>query len=338
MGCGASAKVKEKATPPATIAVASRCCTDGTHVRPSQGYGTFAAPWLESTAVQALETAFGEAVIGASALRPDQRMEHIGLYLIAKAEDGRLPDMPEGAPQDLPADELTRLQTQVEAALQRTEGMPGRDARLLVGQHLCPRAAPIPAEAYLTSYTLCREPPYIVQVDAFLQFPGPGYHFSMSRVAEAKRQGWQLIRHMQQQGKCDRLICLCGNPAVGKSTWIYAVGAREACATTAVFFDDLLNNRRRRGQWWEGFRGAGLNLPVEVVAVTRSFERAVASNRARGAKGGHEVPLAVMERYQREYEPPGREEGFVRIRAFENEYNEENGKGGFVLTEEVEVI
>jgi hypothetical protein len=192
----------------------------------------------------------------------------------------------------------------------------------------------IPADAYLTSYRLCDAPPYIVRVDEFLHFPGSMYNFSMPRAVEAKRQGWELIKHLRVQGKCDKLVILSGNPAVGKSTWTETMGASEPGAQTTVFYDDLLNNRRRRAQWWEGFRSAKLDVPVEAVVVTRSMERAIASNEARGEKGGHLVPREKILQYAAEFEAASVAEGFTRVRIFENQFDEATGEGGFTLRHE----
>ena len=47
-------------------------------------------------------------------------------------------------------------------------------------------------------------------------------------------------------------MLMCGNPAVGKSTWIQKVGAEADDASTSLYFDGLRDSTRRRGQWWEG--------------------------------------------------------------------------------------
>ena len=86
----------------------------------------------------------------------------------------------------------------------------------------------------------------------------------------------------------------------------------------------------RREGFWAGYRESGVALPVEAVFLTRDYERSLASNKARGAKGGHEVPPFVMERYHAEAEPPTLAEGFARVRHVENEYDELSGTGGFV--------
>ena len=270
----------------------------------------------------------------------EERLEQIGLYLLAKGEDGRLPDdLTDGDEPALSEEHIAALKTAVEAAVTSVTSSvasAGVQAQLTsIGAILCPRAGPLPSDAYLTSYPLCSAPPYVVQIDAFLHLPGPGYHFSMPRVLEAKRQSYALIAHMRQHRQCERLVLMSGNPAVGKSTWIEQIGAKEAGGAAAVFFDDLLNNGRRRAQWWEGYRAAGLaDLAVEIVEIRRDSERALASNRRRGAKGGHQVPEHAMERYQREYEPPTLAEGFARVRTFENEYDDASGEGGYVLLRE----
>ena len=275
----------------------------------------------------------------------EERLEQIGLYLLATGEGGRVPDAPgclaDGDDDPALAEEhIAALKAAIEAAV-KTASVASADVQAqlaAMGAILCPKAGPLPSDAYLTSYPLCRAPPYIVQIDAFLYIPGPGYHFSMPRVLEAKRQSYALIAHMRQHRQCERLVLMSGNPAVGKSTWIEQIGAKEAGGAAAIFFDDLLNNGRRRAQWWEGYRAAGLadlaNLAIEIVEIRRDFGRALASNRLRGAKGGHQVPEHAMERYQREYEPPTLAEGFARVRTFENEYDDASGEGGYVLRRE----
>lgn len=275
-----------------------------------------------------------EATEAALLVSPAKRAEHVGLYLIAKADGGRLPSVPQGKGANASAEDRAVLEAIVAAEVETVTKKAAGGAENLqraVGERLCPRAAPIPADAYLTSYPLCRTPPYIIQIDAFLNFPGPGYHFSMPRVLEAKRQAWTLIRHLHEAGTISRLVLMAGNPATGKSTWIQKVGAAEADSASAVYFDDLLNDQRKRGQWWEAFREAKLPLPVEIVHLVRPFDKACASNKLRGAKGGHEVPQEVMERFDKEAQPPTLDEGFMRVRTFENQYDDESGQGGYAL-------
>eukprot|EP00966_Prymnesium_polylepis_P244944 5665596-Prymnesium_polylepis.1 len=283
-----------------------------------------------------LDAALAEATKQAIALPVDRRAEHVGLYLVAKADGGRLPQAPEATGVDVDATELEQAVASAvaHATSQQATDAPVAELLRCVGERLCPKAAQIPADAYLTAYPHCRAPPYIIQIDAFLLFPGPGYHFSMPRVTEAKRQSWELIRAMKKEGKCDRLVLMGGNPAVGKSTWITKVGALEDGAATTIFFDDLCNNKFRRRQFWDGFMAADVDLPVECVFITRDFERACVSNRTRGSKGGHEVPQPVMERYRDDVEAPSVDEGFARVRIFDNEFDEASGEGEYVLKPE----
>ena len=306
-----------------------------------------------------LEQLLGNAATNSSLLATvEARLEYIGLYLIAKAEGGREPKLAGKAPASGEAwptiadADVVEIEAALSAATSNgvaALAAQGIDAAAigsgdvtienqllcLVGQQLCPRAAPIPADSYERLYTLCDAPPRVVIIDEFLNFPGPGYHFSMSRVAQAKAQAWALIKLLQQQGKVDRIVMTCGNPATGKSTWIKTHGAAEPELASAVFFDDLQNNRRRRQGFWDGYKAAGLDLPVEAYTFERDFAAACASNRRRGQAGGHEVPQEVMERYRDEYEPPTLDEGYVRVRTLENQHDDETGAGGFALKAEL---
>jgi len=291
-----------------------------------------------------LEPILSPAINQAALLPASGRAEYIGLTLIARADEVCPPQAPELQPGEDPPvlapSEAAELISTLEAAYKHAVTRHGDsnlqvgDVMRTVGAWLCPKAGAIPPDAFTTLYTKCEDIPYIVQVDAFLFFPGPEFHFSHSRGQEAKRQSWKLIRGMHEKGKCDRLILMAGNPAVGKSTWIEKVGPQEPGVETSVFFDDLLNNRRRRNLWWEAYRASGLSLRIEIVAIVRNFERSLASNEARGAKGGIYVPSKTMDTLSSEYEAPSVEEGFVRVRIFENQHDENTGEGGYVLKHE----
>jgi len=294
-----------------------------------------------------LDPLLTEAVEKAALLPGSQRqIEFVGLCLIAEAERVHLPQVggdasPGRAEASSPEDEAKVLNEAVEAActhvlssgLRQSYQMAPELLRM-VGEQLCPKAAPIPTDAYRTLYKKCNDIPYIVQVDAFLFYPAHQWHFSYSRKEEAKRQVWQLIRSMHDQGKCDRLVLMCGNPAVGKSTWIEQMGAQEPGVETCVFFDDLLNNRRRRSLWWEAYRASKLQLVLDVVAIVRDYDRSVASNEARGARGGIYVPSTSMASLSSEYEAPSTSEGYRRVRIYENQHDELTGEGSYVLRHE----
>lgn len=294
-------------------------------------------PQLRSAAA-----ALAEAVTSACGLPADptaRRFEHIGHYLMARAEGGVLPHAP-SHPESLPAAELTSLGEGLSAAAHAAavDVVGEGDELRHLALRLCPRAAPIPPDTWKTSYNLCERPPFIIRVDTFLWHPGSGFHFSLPRVAEAHRQSWELIKTLHGSGRIDRILLVCGNPGAGKSTFIETAGAAEEGAP--LFFDDFCNSRERRAKFWAGYHASGVGLPVEAVCIWRDLERALAANESRGAKSGHEVPRAVMERLAREFEAPGLEEGFVRVRTFENVHNgsdsgDEGGARCFVLKEEV---
>ena len=82
-------------------------------------------------------------------------------------------------------------------------------------------------------------------------------------------------------------------------------------------------------------RASGVELPVEIIWIERDFDRTLASNVRRGEKGGHVVPQHVMEKFRDEAEVPTLEEGFARVRIFENQHDEASGTGGFESKDEV---
>jgi len=299
-----------------------------------------------------LEPVLSQAIVDSRLFPAEERVEFIALTLIATVDREthpqgaqiELPEVPELDDDEempsVPANEAEELDAAIEAAYKQALTQHGQsdfkahDLMRTLGEQLCPKAGRIPPDAFRTLYTKCDEVPYIIQVDTFLAFPGPDFHYSLTRQQEAKRQSWELIRLMWKQGKCNRLVLTSGNPAVGKSTWIEKCGMKEPNLETCVFFDDLLNSKRRRAAWWEAFKSSGLPLEVEIVAITRNFDMSIASNEIRGAKGGHRVPVKTMSQLWLDWDPPTVAEGFSRVRIYENEHDENIGAGEYVLKHE----
>ena len=317
-----------------------------------------AAGWIEQ-----VEAVLGDAITNSSLIADaEERIKYVGAYCIAMGEQDREPRLPRGCADkpaegqpfpDIPSDELLRLEeavgASVDAAELECESALGASGAIEALPLLCAigyqlhvvvdgaKAGAIPTDAHRRLYTLCNEPPRVIRIDEFLTFPGPGYHFSMPRANDAKSQSWQLIKDLHACGQCEKLVIMSGNPAVGKSTWIETCGSSEPGAATTVFYDDLLNNKARRTrEFWKYYQESGLAVPVEVVCITRDFAAACESNVRRGAKGLHQVPLERMEGYRDDFELATLEEGFSRVRVFENRYDEEKQEGGYALLNDLQ--
>ncbi|CAE7747908.1 NEIL3, partial [Symbiodinium pilosum] len=87
----------------------------------------------------------------------------------------------------------------------------------------------------------------------------------------------------------------------GKSTWIAVNGPAES--ETAVFFDDLLYTPRHRSQFLQNLEKYEIAVPVEIVAIERDFEAALASNLERVAD--RQVPIEAMQKFRDSYVRPG---------------------------------
>ena len=191
----------------------------------------------------------------------------------------------------------------------------------------------MPADAYLG--LVAAGSPVTIAPDYFLALPD-GYIFSRPRIIGAWEQCWLALKGLVEAERCTRVVAMCGMPAVGKSTWVTKHSADYGDAATVVFFDDLFLTTFKRQMWWDGFRSkAGASaaaLPVEIVVVQPpSLEAAIASMRARAAKGGHAVPEDVMGRFHAEFEMPRLDEGFERVRVYRNDYDNATGAGDYVL-------
>ncbi|CAE7246126.1 unnamed protein product [Symbiodinium sp. KB8] len=172
--------------------------------------------------------------------------------------------------------------------------------------------------------------PQVLSVDKFLYEDGV-YAFTPERVELAKKLCFERLKLLVQSGQCRRIICTCGCPGAGKSTWIAAHGREER----TVFFDDLLYTVRHRAQFLQNLKDYEIEVPVEIVAIERDFEAALASNSARPAD--RQVPLEAMQKFRENYTRPGGDEGFCRVRVFGNSFEDKTGllhrisEHGFVL-------
>eukprot|EP00439_Symbiodinium_sp_Y106_P056467 s2028_g7.t3 len=165
--------------------------------------------------------------------------------------------------------------------------------------------------------------PQVLSVDTFLYEDGV-YAFSPERVELAKKLCFERLKLLVQSGQCRRIICTCGCPGAGKSTWIAAHGREER----AVFFDDLLYTARHRTQFLQNLK----SYEIEE----RDFEAALASNSARPAD--RQVPLEAMQKFRDNYTRPGEDEGFCRVRVFCNSFEDKTGHGGFNLEVQAEAL
>ncbi|CAE6921014.1 unnamed protein product [Symbiodinium sp. CCMP2592] len=171
----------------------------------------------------------------------------------------------------------------------------------------------------------------VLSVDKFLYEDGV-YAFSPERVELAKKLCFERLKLLVQSGQCRRIVCTCGCPGAGKSTWIAAHGREER----AVFFDDLLYTARHRTQFLQNLKSYEIEVPVEIVAIERDFEAALASNSARPAD--RQVPLEAMQKFRDNYTRPGQDEGFCRVRVFSNSFEDKTGRGGFNLEVQAEAL
>ena len=140
-------------------------------------------------------------------------------------------------------------------------------------------------------------PPLVIAPEAFLALPS-GYAVSPARLAEARRQSWQLLRVLTEQGRVDHVVAVCDWSGAGGSAWIAQHAASEGART--AFYDDRLESTARRTEWLESLTKLRLDLPCEVVVV---------------------VPAASED----EIDEPTTDEGFQRVRVYED------AKDGFRL-------
>mmetsp|Transcript_76575 Transcript_76575/g.212703 ORF Transcript_76575/g.212703 Transcript_76575/m.212703 type:complete len:187 (-) Transcript_76575:104-664(-) len=167
--------------------------------------------------------------------------------------------------------------------------------------------------------------PRVLSVDALLHNAEGVYEFSPERAAEAKRMCFEGIKELVGTGACDRLIAMCGCPAVGKSAWLRLHGA--SLGERTVVFDDLLYSVLKRAEFLQRLADLEVKVPVGIVAIERDYDKAVASMRTR--PDGVRLPLEAMERYRGLYARPSVAEGFARVQVLANDYDDETGEGGY---------
>ena len=176
----------------------------------------------------------------------------------------------------------------------------------------------IPPTSYLE--VALHPAPLIASPDTFLSLPD-GYRTSPTRADEARRQCWQLVRVLAEQGRIDRIVALCGGPGAGKSAWISQYAIAESPRT--AFFDDQLHTHVQRVEWLDALARLRLELPCEIVVMRRDVDGALAALNARAQRGGPTVSEAETRRIFNELEEPVTAEGFTRVRVYSNETDDE---------------